>query len=465
MSLRILHYSDLENVYDDPRRVGRLAGLISQLRDEDTLLAGTGDNTAPGVLSLVTDGRHALDFFDAIEPDVDTLGNHDFDHGLEATRALIRDSPQTWVSANVRYNGGRFGEGEGIVPTTVTRCNGSRVGFFGVTDPRTPSINPVASELEVTDPIAAASEAVEALRAEGVDYVVALSHLGKGDDELAARVDVDCVLGGHVHTERVDRLDGTLLTRPGANGNAVLEVELDGESTAATRHRVADARCDELVADALRDRMARTGLDEVVATVDEPIERTERTAFGGESRIGNWVADAYRYSTGADVGLQNSGGIRTGPSLSGEVTVADCIGVAPFEEPITVASITGRELRALLAQADGSAVEMGEPHWWHAHVSGLSVVWDDERGEPASIRVGGEPIELDATYTLATSDYLFHTDHEFPVLTGDHREASHGTQYEVLVEYARARGIDAAVEGRIVGRGQSGRNGKVDAGG
>jgi 2',3'-cyclic-nucleotide 2'-phosphodiesterase (5'-nucleotidase family) len=40
-------------------------------------VVGTGDNTAPGVLSLATEGRAALPFFEAVEPDADTFGNHD----------------------------------------------------------------------------------------------------------------------------------------------------------------------------------------------------------------------------------------------------------------------------------------------------------------------------------------------------------------------------------------------------
>ena len=55
----------------------------------------------------------------------------------------------------------------------------------------------------------------------------------------------------------------------------------------------------------------------------------------------------------------------------------------------------------------------------------------------------------DETYSLATSDYLFHTDHEFPVLDEHHRAETLDTQYEVLAAYARQHGIDPEIEGRI----------------
>ncbi|MFC6904079.1 bifunctional metallophosphatase/5'-nucleotidase [Halalkalicoccus tibetensis] len=446
MGPRLLQYSDVENAYDDPERIGRLAGLIGALRDEDTIVVGTGDNTAPGVLSLVMEGRQALDFFERVEPDLGTFGNHDFDHGYGATREVLRESPQTWVSANVFREGERFGREEGVVPTAVVERDGVRVGFFGVLDPATPSINPKASDLTVEDPIEAAERAVAALRSEGVDRVVALSHLGAGDDALARAVDVDAILGGHVHSDRLERVEGTLCTRPGANGTALLEVEL-GEEVRGTRHHVETGPCDERVADALRERMARAGLDEVVGRVEEPIERSEELTVSGECRIGNWVADAYRWAAGTDVAIHNAGGIRSGPPLAGEVTLADCISVVPFDGPVTVGTVTGRELRRLLSQASNGDASFGESDWWHAHVSGLRATFDGTRVE--SVRVGGAPLEPDAEYSIAASRYLFETDHEFPALTTAHRVGTVEVQYEVLAEYAREEGIAPTIDGRL----------------
>jgi 2',3'-cyclic-nucleotide 2'-phosphodiesterase (5'-nucleotidase family) len=447
MGPRLLHYSDVENAYDDPEQIGRLAGLLGALDGEDALVAGTGDDTSPGVLALVTEGRQSLAFFDAVQPDVETFGNHDFDYGPDATRAIVADSPQTWVSANVRRNGDRFGADEGVVPWTVVDVDGERVGLFGLTDPTTASINPKAEGLEFTDPLPAAREAVDALRAEGVDYVVALSHLGTDDDDLARALDVDVVLGGHVHDERVDRVDGAVLTRPGVNGSVVMEVSLD--DGAVTRHEVADAPVDEDVARALCAHERNAGLDTAVASVDDPVARDQDAAFGGESRLGNWVTDAYRWATGADVALQNAGGIREGPPLAGAVTAADVVGLVPFEEPIDVAALTGAELRAVLAEGAGDHVAFERDGWWHAHLSGASVTVDEDTRGVTDARVGGEPIDPDGTYTLASSAYLLYTDHEFPSLTEAHRVERGDLQYDVLVDYAREHGIDPELEGRV----------------
>ena len=445
MAVRLLHYSDVENVYDTPERAGRLAGLLRELRDENAILAGTGDNTSPGVLALVEEGAQALDFFEAVEPDVETFGNHEFDHGTAALRRLVTESPQTWVSANVRRNGGRFGTDAGVAPATVVEANGAAVGFVGVTTERTASLNPFAAEFEFTDPIEAACEQLARLDA---DYTVVLSHLGRGDEELARAVEADAILGGHVPTERRERVDGTLLTRPGDGGSVVLDVELPTGDV--TRHRVADAPIHEGVADAMRERLAETGLNEVVGRVADPIDRSETTLFGGESRLGNLVADAYRWKTGADLGLQNSGGVRTGDALAGEVTVADLVSVTPFEESVVVAEVPGEALRAAFEWAAGPDLDFAESDWWHAQVSGAEIAWDRESRTVESARIDGEPLDPHATYSVALSNYLLHTDDEFPSLREAHRVSEVGIQYEILAEYAREAGLAPEIEGRVV---------------
>ncbi|MCL9813800.1 bifunctional metallophosphatase/5'-nucleotidase [Natranaeroarchaeum aerophilus] len=449
MSVRLLHYSDLENAYDDPERVGRLAGLIDSLRDDTTLVAGTGDNTGPGVLALTEDGEQSLDFFEAVEPAADIPGNHDFDHGYDALRGLVESSPQIWLGANIELDGERFGSDVGMRPWTVIERAGHRIGVIGVTTPTTPSITPPAADLTVTDPVSAVANATATLRERGVDMIVVLAHLAD-DEQIALQCDVDVILGGHVHAERIRRLDDTLLTRPRAGGNTLYEIVLEDDGTASVnRHTVDDAPVARQVTEALRVRKRRAGLQTVVATVERPIERTEATTHRGESRIGNFVADAYRWYTDADIALQNAGGIRGGEPLAGGVTVADLIGIVPFEEPIVTAELTGAEIVNLCREASGQRIDIGEPDWWHAHLSGAEVVWDRTDESLVDVHVGGEPVDSTGEYTLATSAYLPVTDHEFPTLSEGHVVSEGPIQYDVLVEYARDVGIDPSIDGRI----------------
>ncbi|TKX73704.1 bifunctional metallophosphatase/5'-nucleotidase [Halorubrum sp. GN11_10-6_MGM] len=462
--VRLVHYSDIENVFDAPERAARLAGRIRALSGPDAAVVATGDTTAPGVLSLVATGRQVLDFYEATDTRLDTFGNHEFDYGPDALRGLVADAPATFVSANVRDEAGEpFGRDEGVVPWTTLKVDGATVGFVGVTDPATNSLNPMAADLSFDDPVAAARDALAEMRTavaergpgreggdrDALDRVVILSHLGAGDDDLARDLDVDAVLGGHIHSRRNEVVEGTLLVRPGVNGEAVAEVDLDAAPATATLHEPDGADPAPGLADALAERMAAADLDETVDVVEEPIARSGDVVHGGECRVGNFVADAFRWAHDADVGLSNAGGLRQGDPFVGDVTKADLISLIPFEEPVALASVSGAELGDVFREMAAPDVDFGEDDWWHGHVSNARVVWDDDAELILEAAVGGEPIDPDARYTVAVSEYLLHSDHEFPTLAQRHRIDEADIQYEVLADYARERGIDPAIEGRI----------------
>ncbi|MFC4407524.1 bifunctional metallophosphatase/5'-nucleotidase [Haloarchaeobius iranensis] len=447
MPLRILHYADVERAPDDPELLARLVGLVRERRDEETLVFGAGDNLGPGVLSLVTDCRHALDFFEAVRPDGDTFGNHDFDHGPEATRAVVADSPMPWLCANVFDAGEPFAADEGAVPWAVLEAGEHRVGVTGVASPETPDINPSAEGLSFGDPVAAADDAVAALRERDVDHVVVLSHCGD-DTALAEQLDVDVVLGGHAHEEFIDRVAGTLLVRAGSNASGLSEVVFNDRPT-AYRLPTGDAPVAEDLLEALEARRREAGLTDTIATLDEPVTVTRADTKQGESRVGNLVTDAYRWVSSADIAVHSSGGLRTTEPLVGDVTAADIIGLCPFENELVSVRITGEQVRRTVH--DAALAQYGDevPTHWFGHLSGLSVVWDDEFDEAREVRVRGEPLEHDATYTLATSGYYVESSHLFDAFGPTDVVATHGQQYEAIVEYAREHGVDPSIEGRI----------------
>jgi 2',3'-cyclic-nucleotide 2'-phosphodiesterase (5'-nucleotidase family) len=212
---------------------------------------------------------------------------------------------------------------------------------------------------------------------------------------------------------------------------------------------VADApRADDAAA-RFDDRARAAGLDETVARAPAPMPRDEATTFGGECRVGNFVAEAFRSEADADVGLINSGGLRAGEPLAGAVTRADLVGLAPFEEPLTVARVSGERLRAALSAGHGAALSFGEPDWWHVHVAGARFAYDPAAGEATDVRVGGEPLDPAGTYDVALPDFLLRTERELPALGPADRERETVVQHEALVAYARDHGVSAPLDGRV----------------
>lgn len=445
MAPRLLHYSDIENAYDDPERIGRLAGCIEARRDASTIVFGTGDNTGPGVLSLIEEGAQALDFFDAVHPDAETFGNHDFDHGPDRTRELVAASPQPWVSANVRNEDGeRFGATDGVTPWTVAHTKEASVGIIGVITPDTADISTGVDDLFFTNPVAAIREHLPVLR-ERTEYVVVLAHTSE-TEELATIPGVDAVLSGHTHDREVEQVDGTVVVRTGVNGSHVAEVQL-GDEPDVTFLPVAAAPVDERVTTALETRISDSGLDEVVATVETPIARTEAATFCGESRLGNFVTDAYRWAGDADVGLCSAGEHRTGDPLEGELRAIDLVSIAPFDERVAVAELSGACLRETLEQLRLCEQYPEAPPDHIGHVSGAHLTWRD--GTLVSVEVNGAPLDRNRTYTIAASSHLFVTDHLFSAFDDEDRIQDCGKRHEALVTYAREQGIDPVLEDRI----------------
>jgi len=444
----LLHYADLERAHDDPETIARLVGLVEALRDEETVVCGAGDDTGPGVLSLVTSGRQALDFYRAVEADVETFGNHDFDHGTEPLLSVVEESPPTWVCANAFRDGERFGATEGTEPWTVVRAGERRVGVAGVAHPETAEINPNAADIRFTDPIPAVESAVDDLRDEPLDHVVVVSHLGD-DTELARAVDVDVVLGGHDHERRVDVVDGTLVCRPGGTGRYLLEVSFADGRPSATHHAVAEGPLEADVAATYRRRMAEAGLTEVVGTTRDPIRCDLLACKRGESEIGNLITDAYRWKAGADVGLNSGGGFRRRPPLRGEVTAFDLVSVTPYGADLVVGRVDGETLLATFRGLALAGAPDDLPDWHFGHVSGAEVVWDDAVDELRAEGVDGDPVDPSASYEVATSEFFVASDGLFPAIGPGDVVRRHGPQYEAVVEYVRETGLDPRLEGRI----------------
>ncbi len=448
MPARVVHFSDLETVLDEPERAGALAATVERLRDDRTLVVGTGDNTAPGALSLATEGRGALALFEVLAPDADTFGNHDFDFGPDRARELAAAAPQSYLCANAERDGERFAAEE-TTPHALLTAGDRRVGVVGVAHPKTAAMNYAAGDVRFTDPVPAVRDATTALRDRGADHVVVASHCGRTDERIARETDVDAVLGGHVHDVHRDRVAGTLVVRPGRAGRHVSLVTLGDRPTVEIHDADADGVTATRVAERLRDRHADHGLDEVVATASEPIARTERAATTAGSPIGNFLTDALRWRTGADVAISPPGAIRAGDPLDGPVTVADLVGLVPYADDVVTVTLSGDRLRAALVAVPFGYHDDDHPERYCCHVSGAHLVWDDAVGRLERASVDGAALSSDREYTVALADYLVKTDHVVETVDETDVVAEHGPATRAVVEYAREVGLTPPRERRV----------------
>ena len=228
--LTILHMNDTHS-HIDPERSGRDAGMggvieqaayIDSVRcaagKRNVLLLHAGDFGQGSSYFTELNGNVEIDVINAMQYDAVTLGNHEFDNGMEELARRVRNLEVPVVCANYDFTGSPL---EGLVqPYVVVKKAGKRIGIIGVlTDVRTVVAREIADMLTYQKPVDVVNKYAAYLKEQKkCDLVVILSHLGydhrDSDCELATMVrNVDIIVGGHSHTKlddltRVKDLDG-----------------------------------------------------------------------------------------------------------------------------------------------------------------------------------------------------------------------------------------------------------------
>ena len=189
--------------------VSRRASLIRSIRDQEehVLLVDAGDifqgtpyfNKFKGVLEMKT--------MAAMNYEIVTLGNHDFDIGMDAYKSALSHASFQVVNANYELSSTPLSDV--VKPYTIVKKGGFKIGVFGV-GVDLQGLVPAESwkGLRYQDPIQTAQEQADALRKEGCDVVICLSHLGYeyktnqvSDKVLAtSTAGIDVIIGGHTHT-------------------------------------------------------------------------------------------------------------------------------------------------------------------------------------------------------------------------------------------------------------------------
>ena len=423
------------------------------------VLVDNGDAIQGETIGTLTNGKALVELMNVVGYDVAVPGNHEFDYGMSNFLTLSGEVAQyPYVSANFNYQ-------DKLVfnPYVIKEFEDVKVAFVGVTTPKTiTSSTPAYFQDENGNFVygfcqddtgakfyAAVQSAVDAARAEGAQYVIICGHLGtEVSCEPYTSIDViynvsgiDAVLDGHAHEtmdeNRVIGKDGKEVVRVAcgtklANVGA-LTITPDSKISSELftwKNSVAPTEIFGLtgpVVDAVAEKVA--SLDEIRKTV---VAYTENTLYindpetdvriirNAETNLGDLCADAYRAMSGADIAFVNGGGVRA-QIPAGDITLEQIYNVHPFGNIMCMVEATGQQI--LDALEFGVRKTPGENGGFQ-HVSGMtfeihtyvpSSAQADENGMFAGVTgeyrvknvlVGGEPLDLNKTYTLASHNYM-----------------------------------------------------------
>ncbi len=208
-------------------------------KNPELLLIDSGDFSQGSPYYTLFKGDVEIGLMNEMKYDASTIGNHEFDFGIENMARLFKKANFPILCSNYDFTGTPL---EGIVkPYTIVKRNGLTIGLFAV-DPKMEGlvIAKNCQGIKYLDPIICAQQMVQTLKRLGCDAIVCISHLGwniGGDDDnklVANTRGIDLVLGGHSHSllkelVYVKNLDGKdiPIDQNGKNAIYVAKLTLD----------------------------------------------------------------------------------------------------------------------------------------------------------------------------------------------------------------------------------------------
>ena len=443
----ILYTNDVHCGVDDNLGYAGLATVKNALeaQGKHVVLVDNGDAVQGDTIGTLSNGEYIIDIMNEIGYDVATPGNHEFDYGMDQFFALTEQANFPYVSANFVDNDGNTV----LDPYVIKDVAGVKIAFVGISTPKTITTSTpkyfqddngnyiYAFQQDETGEklYAAVQSAVDSARAEGAQFVIALAHLGIEEDcspwtsseVIVNTTGIDAVLDGHSHSmiqgEKVKNKDGAEVLLSSTETKLAyigcLTIKDDGSMSTTL---ISDNGMKEFIG-GIQEEFEEL-VNTVVASTDVDLiikdpASGERIVRVSETNLGDLCADAYRAMSGADVAIVNGGGVRA-DIPAGDITYGQIIAVHPFGNEMCVVECTGQEiLDALELGCSKLPAESGG----FLQVSGMTYTVDlnvessvklDENGMFVSVEgerrvkdvtIGGEPLDPEKTYTLASHNY------------------------------------------------------------
>ena len=458
----VLFTSDVHCGVDQGFGYAGLAAVRDNLaKTNHVLLVDNGDSIQGEPIGTMTTGESNIELMNAVGYDIATIGNHEFDYGMDRFLELTKKANFPYISANFMHNDELV-----FAPYVIKEFDGVKIAFVGITTPKTTTSSTPKYFQDETGKFvytfcqdetgeklyAAVQKAVDDARAEGATYVVAMAHLGiEGEsapwmstDVIANTTGINALLDGHSHSileqEKVKNKDGeeVLLAACGTKLQAIgyLRISAKDGSMATGLYKWDTSNAVSLPDLIGLDNEVATKVNEAMDTLNEKLgevvaksavdlvisdpETDVRIVRTAETNLGDLCADAYRDQSGADIAFVNGGGIRV-KIAAGDITLNDILKVHPFGNALCVVEATGQQIldalewgsRVVPEETGGFLQVSGLTYEIHTYIESSCTA--DENGlftgvageyRVKNVKVGGEDLDVNKTYTLACHDYL-----------------------------------------------------------
>ena len=420
--------------------IARVASVIDSIKQSDpnVLMLHAGDFFQGDMMFNAYLGVPELQILHQLGFDAMAVGNHEFDFSpatLQETLAkAFAEGGFPLLSANLVLDGYPLLK-EFISPSVVKEVGTVRIGIFGMTTPMTNVYSHPEPVFVDTNVVQIAAAMVDTLRAQGVDLIIMLSHLGLRLEQLIAAsvAGIDLVLSGHDHVAFLEpvrvqnpsgitwhvaagdfyRYFGKLTAEIAVDGLSIIDYQLIPINSSVPEEPKTATFIDSLVA-GIEATFGPFYSDPVAYSETDIEEIPDPANASKDTPLGNLIADAFRRSTNTQIALTVGGyiseKISRGPITPADIFRSVSYGYDPESSlgfKLATFELSGLDL---IKGLEFGVAGIEQDDEFFSQVSGMSYAFDTTkppfggRIDIASIRINGKPIDPEETYTVTTTD-------------------------------------------------------------
>lgn len=426
-SMKLIFVSEMTEMDSEEKgSYPRLASLLSHYREQHgpVIFISGGGGLAPSAMSSLDMGAHIIDLLNALDPVAMVAGKREFSFGEDVLSLRTYEAAFPVISSNLLDT--LTGENlDGVQESLLISAGEMTLGLLAL-------LPPIAQQeynlqrVEIAPPVARIIEKAQELRESGADRVILAysccyrDYLSFFDelDELLHQGVIDLALGKDEHLllaeHRLNQMHPAHIWITEGDQVAVVNLSLDSAADSVLKEWFADSmndyEPDPAVAQLVEDYLDRLDalLSQVIGKMNAEFSTYQTDVRTVENPLGNLLADVIRQHAGADISLINGGYIRGEQEyrLGMELTRRDIMRELPFRDQVVLLNVTGK---TLLAALENGFSQIEEIKGRFPHVSGMQVVFDTAQPvgqRVVSVKVGGEPLQLERSYSLATRQFL-----------------------------------------------------------
>ena len=471
-SIPIIFTSDVHSHVDDYIGYPRLSTIVQDIKrsniNKSPILVDVGDTFSGSTEVTKTEGNYILDILNTLPYSLMCLGNHDFDYGVKGLKKLADRLNFPTVTTNILYE-------DSLTPlfnpywvisykTNLFRVK--KVGFISFLTPATKRKNLKSKTDSVifSTSMEQLQKTVDNLR-KTADIVVLLSHTdslefsspkiidhedieGSLENILKKVSGIDLVIAGHTHTTPQPdlKINGVPVFHVGEYMQYIGILKIT-ESMFSSGFKVSSQYIDQSSALSYQkdpkvvekiNKLQKEFQDKyykIIAHSNVDLSYNKKQQGLKQVKLTTYVNDALREQTGADIVLNNAGGIRSGVK-KGDMTLNDIISILPYGNTAELVVLSGKELKQILEISNSLYPESAPSYLQY---SSNMVVNVDNKNDPynriKSITINGKKVKDSDSFTVLLSNYLLEGKDGYDVLKNKESIKNLGVMDELLSKY------------------------------